>query len=77
MAINPRDRTSSTGTTATITTQGNALRWIVYVIGDIGLLLVLLSLLGVFDGATETVTTPALATTEGGATAPAIPAAPQ
>ena len=82
MALNPRDRDTATGTTTTTRSRydprgGGAGRWIAYIIVAILVLLVLAWLLGMFDGATDTATIPAPATTEGGATAPAAPAAPQ
>ena len=79
MAINPRDRVPPTGTstgTSRYDPRGNPWRWAAYV----GILVVvLLALFWLFDEATDTVTTPAPATTEQGATAPAAPApaAPQ
>ncbi len=53
--------------------QGNATRWIVYAIAAVVVLLILAWLFGAFDGATDTATTPAPATTEGGTAAPAAP----
>ena len=61
---------------ATTTTRGDTRRWIIYAVVAILVLLVLAWLFGAFDGATDTATTPAPATTEEGTTAPA-PAAPQ
>ncbi len=58
---------------ATTTTRGDMRRWIVYAIVAVLVLLVLAWLLGMFDGATDTTTTPAPATTEEGTTAPAAP----
>jgi hypothetical protein len=70
MALNPRDRDTTTAT------RTDTRRWIIYAVVAVLVLLVLAWLLGMFDGATDTATTPAPATTEGGTTAPA-PAAPQ
>ncbi len=58
---------------ATTTDRSDTRRWIVYAIVAVLVLLVLAWLLGMFDGATDTATTPAPATTEGGTTAPAAP----
>ncbi len=58
---------------ATTTDRGDTRRWIVYAIVAVLVLLVLAWLLGMFDGATDTATTPAPATTEGGTAAPAAP----
>ena len=58
---------------ATTTDRGDMRRWIVYAIVAVLVLLVLAWLLGMFDGAADTATTPAPATTEGGAAAPAAP----
>ena len=58
---------------ATTTDRGDMRRWIVYAIVAVLVLLVLAWLLGMFDGATDTATTPAPATTEGGTAAPAAP----
>jgi hypothetical protein len=52
-------------------------RRIAYIVGIILVLLVLLSLLGTFDMTTDAAATPAPAKTEGSATPPAAPAAPQ
>ena len=58
--------------------RGRGARWWgAYIIGAIFLLFVLLWLFGTFEGATDTATIPAPATTEGGVTAPVAPAAPQ
>jgi hypothetical protein len=80
MAINPRDRRTTTGTTTRSRYDprgGGAARWGAYIIGAILVAFVLLWLIGTFDDTTDTVTTPAPATTEEGTTAPVAPAAPQ
>jgi hypothetical protein len=58
---------------AITTTRGDTRRWIIYAVIAVLVLLVLAWLLGMFDGATDTATTPAPATTEEGTTAPAAP----
>jgi hypothetical protein len=81
MTFDPDRRDPLTGTTTTRSRYdprgGGAGRWIAYIVIIVLVLLVLAWLLGMFDGATDTATTPAPATTEEGATAPAAPAAPQ
>ena len=66
-------RTEGGATMANTTGGTDTRRWIIYAVIAIVVLLVLAWLLGMFGGATDTVTTTPPATTEGGTAAPAAP----